>query len=306
MNVREEICRAIAERSLISFTYEGERRTAEPQILGKNNKASEILSAWFLEGGSASEQGEGWRDYTVEKISNLRRLNRKFSGPRPGYVSGGGKKFKSTVCELQPEIDIEGALAAITKEKDPLLKSQMMASLCSTRFRKAGFELVVVGGSAIEFYTDGAYMSGDLDLCSVDRALPLALREEVMRSIGATEGPRNWKLAGMFVDLLGPVEAYARTPFRTVMGPFGPVALMKIEDLLVERVLMAVYPQPDASALKTARVLAAHMLTGSFLVEWSEVVRVAELPEYRILPELKSLVGAVANELESKSPLDTK
>jgi hypothetical protein len=305
VTLREQICKAIAERRLVSFDYKDGRLTAEPQILGQNEKGTDILSAWFLEGAGLSA-GEGWRDYAVSKINNLQVLGRKFAGARPGYVSGGGRKFKNTVCELKPELDVENALAGVRKERDPLLKSQMLASLCSALFRDAGFELVVVGGSAIEFYTDGAYMSGDVDLCSINRPLPLALRQTVMQGIGATEGPRNWKLAGMFVDLLGPVEAYARTEFRKVAAPFGMITLMKVEDLLVERVLMAMYPEPDEGALNTARVLAANMLAGQTVVDWREVTRVANLPEYRILPELKALVRELSNELKIKSPIDSE
>ena len=57
---------------------------------------------------------------------------------------------------------ISAALADIGAEQDPTLKSQKLASLCSALFREQGIELVVVGGSAIEFYTEGAYTSGIL------------------------------------------------------------------------------------------------------------------------------------------------
>ncbi len=54
---------------------------------------------------------------------------------------------------MKPE-EIQAALADITAEGDPTLKHLKLASLCSTVFRDRGIELVVVGGSAIEFYTD--------------------------------------------------------------------------------------------------------------------------------------------------------
>ena len=38
-------------------------------------------------------------------------------------------------------------------------------------------------------------------------------------------------------------------------------------------------------------------------VEWDEVRRLANLPEYRNLPECAKLVNEVANELKIKSPL---
>ena len=60
---------------------------------------------------------------------------------------------------------IQLALSDITAEADPTLRHLKLASLASAIFRERGIELVVVGGSAIEFYTEGAYASGDIDLC---------------------------------------------------------------------------------------------------------------------------------------------
>jgi len=73
------------------------------------------------------------------------------------------------------------ALADITAEKDGTLKSLKLASLCSALWTEHGVELVAVGGSAIEFLTEGAYASGDPDVCHATRAtLPIRLRQEVM------------------------------------------------------------------------------------------------------------------------------
>jgi hypothetical protein len=74
---------------------------------------------------------------------------------------------------------VRAALADISTENDPTLKSLKLASLCSTVWRERGVELVVVGGSAIEILTEGAYASGDLDMCCTNRAaLPLKERNE--------------------------------------------------------------------------------------------------------------------------------
>jgi hypothetical protein len=203
--------------------------------------------------------------------------------------------------------DIERALATIRDEKDPTLKSQRLASLCCALFRERDIELVVVGGSAIEFYTEGAYASGDLDLCPVDatKPVPLRVRQEVMGQLGGKGGPRSWEVAGMFVDLLGPVEAEATTPFRRLEGPYGEVLLMKPEDLLVERVLVSVYPQMDDEALACARKLIAVAVAGQVQVDWAEVKRLAQSPNYRNLDACRQLVGEIANELKTKNPLDS-
>jgi len=199
---------------------------------------------------------------------------------------------------------IKSALADITAEQDPTLKSLKMASLVSALWAEHGVELVVVGGSAIEILTEGAYTSGDLDLCYTRQAsLLLRQRQELMGLLGAKGGPRNWEVAGMYVDLLGPAESFARTPYRRVQGPYGEVRLMKAEDLLVERVLVSVYPGANMAARDCARKLIAVILGGDVAVDWEEVRRVANLPEYRNLQACEALVKEVADELKVNSPL---
>ena len=199
---------------------------------------------------------------------------------------------------------IESALADVTAEKDPTLKSAKLASLCSALWAERGVELVVVGGSAIEILTEGAYASGDLDMCHTNRAtLSIQQRQEIMSLLGAKGGPRNWQIAGMYLDLLGPAESFARTPFRRIEAPYGSLLLMKPEDLLVERVLMSYYTGENQTARNCARILISVVLRNEVEMNWDEVRRLANLPEYRNLPECVKLVKEVADELKIKSPL---
>jgi hypothetical protein len=201
---------------------------------------------------------------------------------------------------------LRAALADIAADGDPTRKTAKLASLCSALFRERGVELVVVGGSAIELLTDGAYTSGDLDLCYLKpAALPLRERQEIMGELGARGGPRSWQVGGMFVDVLGPLESLARTPLRRLRGASGMIQVIQPEVLLVERVLVSVYPQPYAPARQCAKKLAAVALSGAMELDWKEVGRLAGEPEYRILRECKAVVREVANELKTKSPLDS-
>ena len=197
---------------------------------------------------------------------------------------------------------IKSALADITSEQDPTLKSAKLASLCSALWLERGVELVVVGGSAIEILTEGAYASGDLDMCHINKAtLPIRERQEVMGLLDAKGGPRNWQVAGMFVDVLGPAESFACTSFRRIAAPYGD--FLKPEDLLVERVLMSYYKGENKTARDCAKVLASVALRQEIEMNWDEVRRLANLPEYRNLPECEKLVKEVADELKIKSPL---
>ncbi len=84
----------------LEIEYAGYSRIVEPQIFGVNRKGNEILSAWFVRGYSESRERSSWRDYLLSEITKLKILEEPFRGPRPGYVPGGGKKFKEVYCEL--------------------------------------------------------------------------------------------------------------------------------------------------------------------------------------------------------------
>jgi hypothetical protein len=92
---------------------------------------------------------------------------------------------------------------------------------------------------------------------------------------------------------------------RRVTGPYGVIQLIQPEELLAERVLVSVYPQPYPPARDCARKLAAVALAGAVEFDWSELRQLAKRQEYRILDECKALVREVADELNLQSPLDS-
>ncbi len=194
--------------------------------------------------------------------------------------------------------DLRERLRLVEDAAEPLEKALLLAALVSGLFREAGADMVVVGGSAIEFYTEGAYMSGDIDLCRMGpgRAEPRTA-QELMGRIGATGGPRSWKVLGLYVDLLGSVESDARTPFRELETPLGAVKLIQPEMALVERVLVANYPARNPEAEDCARKMMAVCVGGALPVDWVEIRRLAGLREYGIGAELERMAEEVRREL---------
>lgn len=192
----------------------------------------------------------------------------------------------------------ETALEDIRGTEDLLEKGLKLAGLVTRVFHEAGWDLVVVGGSAVEFYTEGAYMSGDIDVCRRNlQPIPLRQAQDLMAKLEATGGPRSWVIGGLYVDLLGFLESEAKTPCREVGTPFGPIQLVPPELVLVERVLMAYYPARDAEAKQVAKKVMAVCLAGETPVDWDEVERLAALPTYRVTQELKELKAEVAGEI---------
>jgi hypothetical protein len=194
---------------------------------------------------------------------------------------------------------VEQELQTIEASQDLLERALRLSGLVTRIFREAGWDLVVVGGSAVEFYTEGSYMSGDIDLCRRTLApIPLRLAQNLMGKLGATGGPRSWKVAGLFVDMLGFLENEARTPCRTIQTPCGMIQVVPAELAVVERALLAFYPQPDAEARNVAKKMLGVCLSGDTPVDWDEIGRLAGLPSFNVVRELDELKMEVARELD--------
>ena len=119
-----------------------------------------------------------------------------------------------------------------------------LSGLLTTLFQERGFPLVVVGGSAVEFYTEGGYMSGDIDFCRKTlKAVPPRMIQEIVESLGGKGVGRNWLVCGLYVDLLGVLETESKLPERTLLTPYGAVKILPPELALVERIL---YAEQDA------------------------------------------------------------
>jgi hypothetical protein len=190
----------------------------------------------------------------------------------------------------------------IAATRSLLERALKLAGLVSSVFRDAGTDLVVVGGTAVEFYTEGAYMSGDIDLCRLGLApVPLRRAQDLMARLGATGGPRSWKVAGLYVDLLGLFENEARTPLRRIETPHGRVEVMPAELALVERVLLACYPRPSPEARNVARKLMAVCIRGATPLDWDEVERLAALPSFAVTRELAILRKETEREIRRSS-----
>jgi len=193
---------------------------------------------------------------------------------------------------------LQTSLDDIRGTSDLLEKTLKLSGLVTTLFREAGWDLVVVGGSAVEFYTEGAYMSGDVDFCRRTlKPIPMRTAQDLMGKLGAEGGPRSWIVCGLFVDLLGLIENEATVPYRKVETPYGPISIIPVELALVERVLPVFYPKPDAAAKAVARKLMAMCLKGSMDVDWNEVERLASLPAFRIGKELRAFRKEVEREI---------
>ena len=192
------------------------------------------------------------------------------------------------------EFDVKAAVADIEATSDLLERALKLAGLITALFQRHGFALVVVGGSAVEFYTEGGYMSGDIDFCRTSlKAIPPRLMQEVIAELGGKGVARSWMVCGLCVDLLGILENESVLPNRELDTPYGTVQIIPPELALVERILIAYYP-PSPELLVTARKMMVAAVN-DMAFNWTEAERLAALPAFGVLDELRQLRREVEN-----------
>ena len=186
---------------------------------------------------------------------------------------------------------IATAKADIEATGDLLERALKLSGLVTTLFAERGFPLVVVGGSAVEFYTEGGYMSGDIDFCRKTlKAIPPRIMQEVAERLGGKGLGRNWLICGLYVDILGLLESETDLPDRIVQTPYGEVCMLPPELALVERVLFA---EQDAECVASARqMMAAALKDADF--DWAEAERLAALLDFSVLPQMRRLKEEIA------------
>ncbi|MES2594705.1 MAG: hypothetical protein V4662_05195 [Verrucomicrobiota bacterium] len=203
--------------------------------------------------------------------------------------------------------EIEASLLLVRQEQGLNAKALLFAALVSELFRERGFEPVVVGGSAIEFYTDGAYMSGDTDICWAGFPMPtMEQRAEIMSQMPGVRshaGGRSWIYDNLWVDLLGELSCLAEKDFARLQTAAGEVVIIPAEDVLVGRVYAARKWQGyNAEDDACGKKLMATVLSEEIPFDWDEAMRIAESPKYKCLKELTEVRSEVEMELARKSP----
>ena len=94
-----EISRAITEKRLLTFSYDGFQRTVEPHTFGVDKKGHEAVRAYQVGGGSSSGEYRGWKMFHVSEMSGLSVSSTNFASARPDYKPG-DKAFSTIYAQL--------------------------------------------------------------------------------------------------------------------------------------------------------------------------------------------------------------
>lgn len=93
------IATAVQGHNLLSFMYDGYRRTVEPHAYGTDKQGHSALRAYQVGGGSESGQYVGWKLFHTNEMHGVTVQPQTFAGPRPGYKRG-DKAFASIKAQL--------------------------------------------------------------------------------------------------------------------------------------------------------------------------------------------------------------
>lgn len=182
------------------------------------------------------------------------------------------------------------AAALVLAERAPDLRLRLFTALLTAESGLGLDGLMVVGGSAIEIYTGGSYVSGDIDYVADSReAIARVLRRWGFKEEGKWFSKKTWSL---FVDVMETHGTGSRRLSRVIITKVGPFRIAAIEDLLVKRMREAISWQGREEAFDQAVLLARHADS----VDWKHVEFFASkenwLPQYRRLRrEGKDRVG---------------
>ena len=118
---------------------------------------------------------------------------------------------------------------------DPLTKRLYLGSIISAAFKDEGFDIILVGGSAVEFYTAGGYMTGDADF----HVYANADKERVMHELGFEGNSRNYSLGDQYIEFVSDKFSGNRNRVITQKCAYGYVKIIGLEDILLDRIAVS-------------------------------------------------------------------
>jgi hypothetical protein len=140
--------------------------------------------------------------------------------------------------------------------EDPVKRKALFMALFSREVaERGGKQPTIVGGGAVEIYTQGSYTTGDIDIKS-----PLEITEAVLKEWSFIKAGRTWlnKELDIYVDWLGSSleegeEAEKRVNTIKITEELE-IRVISIEDLVIDR-LSAFKWWGDMDSLMWAKVL---------------------------------------------------
>lgn len=142
----------------------------------------------------------------------------------------------------------------------PRTKKQIvLAALLAKLFQPHRVSLTVVGGAAVQFHTQAAYVTKDVDAVLIGDTREII--EEVMGKLGFKRTTMFRHFEHPLFDFVvefppSPVEVGGRyiSQVALIETPEGPVRVIRVEDIIMDRIIAAV-EWKDKPSLRQAKLL---------------------------------------------------
>ncbi|MDQ7843865.1 MAG: hypothetical protein QN141_13220 [Armatimonadota bacterium] len=177
---------------------------------------------------------------------------------------------------LSPLAKARAELAALRALANPLEVQLRTAAVIARILERLGHPVVVVGGSAVSFYTGGAYLSRDVDLVTTASGTEL---RDVLTELGFERRDGAWvhRDTDVVVDFPPPPLAGDLGRITRVDTEEGSVAIIGLEDLVIDRLNAVVHWQDTEAREWCISMLALHQdLDVDYLRRQARAAGVAE------------------------------
>ena len=164
-------------------------------------------------------------------------------------------------------MDESEASALVLGQKAHDRRTRVFSALLAEESGLGTEGMTVVGGSAIEIYTEGDYASDDLDLV-VDSKVRVAtvLKRWGFRNEGKLWTKRDWRI---YPDVMEHRATGSRRLTQIISTPVGSFRISGVEDLIIRRVRESVAWQSRQEAFAEAMLLVKH--TEASDIDWKYI-----------------------------------
>jgi hypothetical protein len=195
---------------------------------------------------------------------------------------------------------IDDAIGALEATEDGTERALHLAGLITTLFKIKGVGLVVTGQLAYDVYASSASERPELELAAFAGDLaPRSILEIMRGQLHAHGSLYKWTVAGIPVGFHHDAAIANRDLCREFTTDHGVVKLLPVEEITADRILAAVYPEPDPEVHAQAHQLLINGLADVFQMDWTALHTLCHRPDYRVGEELAKMRLAAKKDVDA-------
>ena len=151
-----------------------------------------------------------------------------------------------------------------TTAKDPLAQAKnkergfermvFVMSLVTPKLEEKGVKSVVIGGSAVEFYTRDWYATGDIDLAVTKDKRKII--DEAMKELGFRSEGRMWvrEDLNLYIETPGDISTINIDKATKLDTDAGYTYIIGIEDIILDRISAALHWKSESDKEQAIRI----------------------------------------------------